>query len=233
MGMRTLNRKTLLMLPLFGHDVEDDEDKKKITGDDKGVEKTGSKKTEEDDEDEDDLSGIEDPKDRRIAELSRESAKRRREKNALKREYEELLSERDTLKNSGATETEQLKAQLQTEKDRNDKLAGSVSKNLLRTAIVENDKYAWHDVSVVIGQLDMVELEIDVDDLVVDGLDAQLKKLAKDKPFLLKKKVSDEDGQQQQNSGSTGNNPRGGRTTDQAVTQREELLRRYKSLQPK
>lgn len=223
--------KTKFLLPLYGAEDPDDDDDD--DDDDKG--KGGKPKgKDDDDDDDDDLSGIEDPKDRRIAELSREAAKRRRERNAEKKAREAAESERDKLANAGKSETDQLKAELEKEKERNNSLTGAVTKNLLRNEILENDKYKWHSVEIVMKELDHDELDVDIDELKVDGLAEQLKKLAKEKPFLLKGKSSENNDDDQGGSGgpgSTGHNPRnGGRRTGGELTQREELLKKYPSL---
>lgn len=235
MGKRTLNRKTLdlealFLAPIFGGEDDDDDDNDdagkggnpKPSGKNKSG--GGNDDDDDDDDDHDDLESITDPKDRRIVELSREAAKKRREKNAEKRRADELQRKLDEKTNSGASAEEQLKAKLQAEKDRNDKLTGTVSNNILKTAIVENEKFKWHDTSVVMGLLDREAMEIDIDDMSVDGLEEQLKKLAKEKPFLLKKKAAGEGG------GSSGFNPRGGNASDEKVASEKTLREKYGSV---
>lgn len=243
MGSRTLNRKSLLALyktPIFGgeekeedEDGEDGEGESKPKPGDRRKPKEGAKSSKDEDEDDEDgedgededLDGL-DPKDRRIIELTREKIKHRKERNAARREKEALQAELDKNNNSGKSEKEQFEALLQAEKDKNDKLTKSVSRNIIRTAIVENDKLTWHDLDVVMGLLDHDLLDIDAEEGVVDGLDDQLKKLAKDKPFLLKKKTGGQ-GSGEDGSGSTGSNPRGGRKTGQEITDRDRLIAKY------
>lgn len=221
--------KSKFLLPLYGAEDPDEDDKEK--GKKKG--KDSEDDDDDDDDDEDDLSKIEDPKDRRIAELSSEAAKRRRERNTERKAREAAEAERDKLANAGKSAEETLKAELEKEKERNSTLTGAVTKNLLRNEILEHDKYKWHDVSLVIKELDHDELEVDIDEMKVDGLTDQLKKLAKEKPFLLKGKSKEDDSDDDQNNGgggtgSTGHNPRnGGRGTGDKVTQREALVKKY------
>lgn len=229
--------KSKFLLPLYGaedpddDDGDDDKDKGKTKSKSKGKDKDDD---DDDDDDEDDLDSIEDPQARRVVELSREAARRRREKNAEKKRADTAEAELEKIRNAGKSSEEQYKAELEKEKERNATLMGAVTKNLLKTSILENDKYSWHDVSTVMKEIDHDELEVDVENLVVDGLDEQLKQLAKKKPFLLKTKSSgkeDEDEGGNGGAGGTGHNPRnGGRRTGGGMAQREDLLKKYPSL---
>lgn len=247
MGMRTLNRKILeddpFLRPLFGADEDEDEDE---DDDDEDVKpkarpKPGDRRRvrtrkDTDDDDEDDLDGIEDPKDRRIAELSRESARRRREKNQEKRRADELETRLTQLENKGKDVTETQANELKTLRESNEKLQQQLQRATVRTAIVNNDSYKWHDVDDIYSKLDLEDIEIDPDTGEVDGLDIQLKNLAKKKPYLLRESdASGGDGNAVGRSGSTGHNPRvsGARSKgrqETAATQRENLVKKYKSL---
>ena len=248
MGMRTLNRKVLeddpFLRPLMGADDPDDEDDdedederpkpKAKPGDRRRV--RVRKDADEDDDDPDDLDGIDDPQQRKIAELSRESARRRREKNAAKKEADELRAEVDRLKNLGKDATETTANELKTLKADNERLQKQLERSAVRTAIVAEDKYKWHDVDDIYSKLDLDDLDIDPETGEVDGLDVQLKSLAKKKPYLLRESdASGGDGDAGTKFGSTGHNPRGtgarskGRQ-ETAAAQREKIVKKYKSL---
>lgn len=247
MGMRTLNRKVLdddpFLRPLFGADRDEDDDDDDEDEKPKGSErpKPGDRRRvrtrkESDDDDEDDLDGIEDPNLRRIAELSRESARRRREKNQEKKRADELQAELDQIKNKGKDENETVQNEMKALREQNDKLQAQLQRQAVRTAIVNNDSYKWHDVDDVYSKLDMEDIDIDPDTGDVDGLEQQLKTLAKKKPYLLREsKASGDNGDAGVRPGSTGQNPRvsGARSKgrqETAATQRENLLKKYKSL---
>lgn len=248
MGMRTLNRKVLeddpFLRPLMGADDPDDEDDdedederpkpKAKPGDRRRV--RVRKDADEDDDDPDDLDGIDDPQQRKIAELSRESARRRREKNAAKKEADELRAEVDRLKNLGKDATETTANELKTLKADNERLQKQLERSAVRTAIVAEDKYKWHDVDDIYSKLDLDDLDIDPETGEVDGLEAQLRSLAKKKPYLLRESdASGGDGDAGTKFGSTGHNPRGtgarskGRQ-ETAAAQREKIVKKYKSL---
>lgn len=249
MGMRTLNRKVLeddpFLRSIFGSDHEDDEDDDDDDVDDVAKSKERPKPGDRrrvrtrrvsDDDDDDDLDGIEDPSLRRIAELSRESARRRREKNQEKKRADELQAELDKIKNSGKSDEEQRNAEIQALTESNTKLQAQLEKSIVRAAIANNSELKWHDLDEVFAKLDIEDLEIDLDSGDVDGLEAQLKSIAKKKPYLLKESSSsDEDNGRGRQPGSTGHNPRGTGARNTGVrgtkaTQRDELMKKYKSL---
>lgn len=231
------------LLPIFGNDPEqedddheEEEETPKPTARTRERKPSRRKRTEEeddDDEDPDDLDGIEDPQQRKIAELSRENAKHRRLKNAERKEKEQLAARLAEMEKAGKTKEEQEQIEIKTLRSENSKLTKYLEKNTLRSAILGNEKYKWYNIDDAIRDLDLDDLDIDLESGEVDGLDSQLKALAKKKPYLLKD-GQDASGDQQggTTSGSrTGYNPRGGqRKKSRDATNTEELLKRYPSL---
>lgn len=234
----------LFLLPIFGRDPEgdvDDDDtdeEEDRTPKPRNRSRTNRRKTEDDDdEDPDDLDGIEDPKERRIAELSRENARRRRERNAERKEKEALAARIAELEKTGKSAEDQIKTEAETLKSENARLQKLMSKSTLRTAISSNDTYKWYNIDDAIRELNMEDLDIDIEHGEVDGLEAQLKKIAKNKPYLLKKsEQQDEDNASGGNQkpggfGRTGINPSGSqRQKSSQLTQREALIKKYRVL---
>lgn len=239
MGKRTLTRRhleDLYLLPLCGADPESDEDEDEDEDEppeDEGRKprskerRKSSKKAsddDDDDDDEDELDKISDPKDRRIVELSRESARRRREKNAEKRRADAAEKERDELKNAGKDEQETLANKLKKSEEENEKHLTRIQNMAVRNAINENDKFKFQNVRLVMRELDYDDLDIDLDTGDVDGLEGQLRKIAKEMPYLVKgKSGSSEQGGK---PAPTGRNPGNGSQAP-AVTEEKELLKKY------
>lgn len=249
MGMRTLNRKVLeddpFLRPLFGADRDEDEDEddeedekpRRTERPKPGDRRRVRTRKDSDDDDDEDLDGIDDPKDRRIAELSRESARRRREKNQEKRRADELEDRLQKLENKGKDDTETTANEIKNLREANEKLTKQLERAAVRTAIVNNDDFKWHDVDDVYSKLDMEDIDIDPDTGEVDGLEQQLKSLAKKKPYLLRESdASGGDDGAGVRPGSTGHNPRGNGARSKgrqetAAAQREKLIKKYPSLQ--
>lgn len=245
MGLKSLNRKALLgiidgkeVMPFWGAEGDG--------GEGEGGNSSGSNagdRDDDDDDDDDDGDGGDssqwDEKDKKIHSLSSEARNRRKALRAAERERDELkrqLEERDGAKK----DTEKhLQGELEKANSRAQKMEGVLRKNLLETHILKDNKITWHDVDVVVAALDLGEIDIDVESGTVEGLSDELKRVAREKPFLVKSKSGsrqnggDDGGSgQQQRRGSTGNNPGGaGHQQNQQVTQRESLLKKYKALQ--
>jgi hypothetical protein len=72
-------------------------------------------------------------------------------------------------------------------------------------------KYDWHDAAALRSFIDRDALELDMDNNTVDGLEAQLKDLAKQKPWLLvSQQESAGEGTPPPAGPATGSHPRGG-----------------------
>lgn len=249
MSKSSLPRLDLLLLPFRGGDNEGGESNEGGQGEGKPAgeggnkpEGKGGKPEDEDDEDDDDLNGITDPNQRRIAELSREAARHRREKNAAKRERDRIQAELDGLKSGKGTEKEQWEAEKAQLLAQLDELKGNTSNAVLRNAVNSPDsKYSWYDVPVVMGLINREAIEIDLEEGVVDGLEAELKRIAKEKPYLVKKgaasgssKNTEGEGEGSGGSGangSTGNQPSGRLSSNDAkAAQRATLVKKYPAL---
>jgi hypothetical protein len=239
MSKSSLPRIDLLLLPFRGGNNDgtdgkngDVDDNSQVTKDGNAGQGTQTQGHEDDDDDDDDFSNITDPNVRRIAELSRESGKHRRERNAARKAAEKLQQELEAIKNAGGSEKDVWEAEKAQWENKYNTLQESTSNILLETAIVREQKYQWYDVPVVMGLVDRKIVEIDLEDRVVDGLEAELKRIAKEKPYLLKKgpagggtRNENEDGQgRTQTSGSTGSHPNNRASTNDAKAARRAQL---------
>lgn len=238
MGLKSLKQKSKILgiidgvevTPFWGAEGEAGGEPAATTG-------TGGDSDDDDDDEEDDDSDQWDEKDKKIHSLSTEAKNRRKALRAAERERDALkrqLEERDGAKK----DTEKhLQTELEQVTQRATKMEATLRKNLLETSILKDDKLTWHDVDVVISALSLEDIDIDVESGTVEGLSEELKRVAKEKPFLVKAKAgSRKDGEssnggQRQQTGSTGINPGGaGRQQDQQVAQRDKLLGKYKAL---
>lgn len=151
-------------------DLEDDGSDGASDGDDLG------------DDDDDSSDGLD---------LAAELKKVRREAKKTKRELQaalELLDEASAYEGNDDEDPEVSELREDNAKMRK-LLAGAYIKSKLEefTDDKGNKRWTWEDKDVVFALLDKSELEVDVEDGTIDGLEEQLEELAKKKPFLLKK----------------------------------------------
>lgn len=234
--MKSVDELELYLLPIFGAEEDEDEDEDEGEGAPKVKPSPGTmKKTvkkvvkkvddddDDDDDDEDDLSHIEDPKDRRIAELSRENGKRRRAARETAKELKRIQDEAKAAENAKKPETDRLQSTVAEQAATIEALEKRVSASVLRSAIMEHDKFTWHDIGSVLHEINFEDLDIDTEAGAVDGLEDELKRIAKAKPFLVKKRAGGTGGTRQ-----TGSNPGGGdQTRPPVVTDKEALRKKY------
>jgi hypothetical protein len=98
-------------------------------------------------------------------------------------------------------------------KAENDKLKGLLEGKFLIWSIATDKKHEWQDPEDVVKFIKSDEINIDVDAETVEGLDLALKRIAKDKPYLLVPKQDDQ--QQRPPSGSHPAGSRPGGTADE------------------
>ena len=187
----TVLRKGIADLFAFGGD-NDGEELEPIapvpSRDSKG--KFSSKSSEEDDDEDDDDEYINDPKDRKLRKLSRESNRRRIANRELKEELsskeQEIAELRAELKKADRLQ----KSYDKLVKDHGDQQA-TVRRMAIRRAIEsdtpeEGQKRSWYDVNMVEQLLKKDELAVDLNDFSVGGIQEQLNAIAEEKPFLVK-----------------------------------------------
>ena len=182
----------------------------------------------EDDED-DETEHIKDPKDRKILKLSRENRNRRRRERELETEKAALADELQAQKDGDATDAGKWQRKHSTLETKYKELEAKAKNGAIRTAVVSNSDYKWHDVDMVLDLLDRDQLAVDLDDGSVGGLEDQLKVIAKKKAFLLKSTSGAPGG----NNGRTGSAPQSSATGtrgQEAASTETELLDTFPAL---
>lgn len=149
----------------------------------------------DDDDDEDDY--INDPKDRRIRKLSRESNRRRIANRTLRsqlQEKEEEIAElRGELKNAEKLQRSFEKLKNEHESQQNTVRRMAIRRAIESDAVEEGKPRSWYDVNMVEGLLKDEELSVDLNDFSVGGLKEQLDAIAAEKPFLVKASETPDD----------------------------------------
>ena len=105
----------------------------------------------------------------------------------------------------------------------NNKLKALMDGKFLVWSIDTDKKYQWQNAEDVRAFIKDDEINIDVDKGQIDGLDLALKRIAKEKPYLLVPKEND----QQQQRGPSGAHPNGSKSGD-VVVEQKRLGAKYK-----
>jgi len=168
--------------------------------------------------------GAEGEKNPRIKELSDENARRRvsekdaKDQLAAAQARIKEFEDKDKSEIDKATgKVEELTTQITTLSDDNTGLR-------LENALLKDTSHSWKDLDAVVRMIDLSDVKIEDGD--VTGLADALKKLAKDKPYLLEDKEDDGSGEGKPPAGAppkTKNN--------QGQTSREALVNKYRALQ--
>lgn len=192
--------------PIFGGDGERQEVPKDDDGDeqkDNGQQSTDTDQDDSQDSDEaDSQDSGDDDSDSGNADLEAELDRLKRERIALKGQVTKLQTAQNKAKGDrdAAIERDELKSE-------NAKLKGVIDTKLLEWAIDTNSKFKWVDSEDVVKAIDRDAINIDLDNGDIDGLDLELKRIAKKKPHWLQK---DEEQEEQQAPPRSGSHPFGG-----------------------
>lgn len=135
----------------------------------------------------------------------------------IKRENIKLKKQLDKQRTTQRTRTRtdnKAKSEYAKLEAKHNKAMAFIDKELLKTAIkgqeivIKGQKYEWHDVDDVSALLDRTNIIIDLEAAEVQGLDVELKRIAKKKPHLLRKvDGDDEDEQPEQQRRQSGGHP--------------------------
>lgn len=146
------------------------------------------------------------------------------------------IDKHKTTKATETKETNKAQAEMAKIKERNDKLERFMETSYLENAILKDKKYSWHNIEDVRAFIDKSAIRLDLETGKVEGLDLQLKAIAKSKPYLLNTttttSTSNSDGAQgsgagdQQQHGS-GSHPFGTGTRT-SVQDRQKIIDKYK-----
>lgn len=190
--------------------------------------KTDDKEQEEQNDDKSDDSGSDDKSDDSGSDDKSSGPSAEDQLDEERRKNLNLQRQLDAEKAKGAKAEEDVDAAKDRDKEkaRADKLQSVLDKNFLKWSIDSNKKYEWADPSDIPMYIKPDEIRIDLDKEEIEGLDLALKRIAKEKPHLLKPKEDDEE-QDDKGRGPSGTHPRGGRT-DQGDTEDDAIRRQFK-----
>jgi hypothetical protein len=119
---------------------------------------------------------------------------------------------------------ERLEADLTDERKVVETLRATNAKLAITNAIIMDTRYSWHDPEMVAQQLNPDVVKV-ADDGKVEGIANELKRVAKDHEFLLKKETKPGPPGQQQPSGPTGFQPgQGGATQGDSISADQKVL---------
>jgi hypothetical protein len=93
--------------------------------------------------------------------------------------------------------------------ERADKLQSVLDNQFLKWSIATNSQYQWNDPADVQVFIKSDEINIDLETGEVEGLDLALKRIAKEKPYLLKKNNRDDDDEGRRGPSGQGGQGRG------------------------
>lgn len=166
----------------------------------------------------------------RERELAAEARKRRiqaRDERERADRAERALQE---LKDKDKPEVDKLNSRVAELETTNTKLTEDLAQARLHNAFLSDNTHEWHDPADALRLADLSEVEVD-EDGKAHGLKEALKKLAKEKPHLLKvakkKSAEREDDSDDEDEAPTGYSPNGRGNKDKSKLNREKLLRKY------
>lgn len=193
-------------------------------------------------EDKTDFSGITDEKDRRIAELSDESARKRITIRELKAEIDGLKKDVDKANRRGTKDEISEEARTKIEgplQEKIDKVTKGSLKVALENAILREsikdgaDRRIWFDPSDVFSNIDLDSIEFDPESGTIEGIAEELNRIATAKPHLVKekgkaKKKADDDDEGRR-KGASGRQPGGAGSQRHGMekSRRQELGQKY------
>lgn len=165
-----------------------------------------------------------------IAKLLRENNEAKANLSAFQKEKEEREAAEEEARRATASKEENLTKDVDRLSKENESLTLVNNRNLVELAILRNNKYQWHDPNLIAPLIDRSVIKLDATTGKVDGIEDELKRIAKDHPFLLKGKDKNEDnngGGSSLNAGRpSGGVPTGGGDGSKA-TKRQQLEKRF------
>lgn len=147
----------------------------------------------------------------------------------LQRERDEAAERMAEAAAEYADESDRVAAERDSYKEKYEKLKELMSSSYIDNAILRQTKFDFHDVEAVRAFLDQSKIRLDLDTGKIDGMEEQLRKIAKERPYLVKQP---EDQSPATNftpppGPGTGNHPYGG-TVSQKETDRKKLGSKYR-----
>lgn len=226
-----LNRPTGLLVLVGAEDEPDADADLDEDGDDEEDDDDDADADDDDDEEDDD-----DPdgkskkskklgeKDQQIADLTAEVARHKKRRAAGEERITRLVEENRQLKANGSSDDELKKTNTEVTQER-DALKTDNSKLVVENAFLKSNTISWKDPEAALKLADLSDVTFE--DGHADGLAAALRKLAKEKPYL----VADKPGTKPAGR-KTGDKPapKGRRTEAQKQAEEKKLLDRYPAL---
>ena len=171
-----------------------------------------------------------------IEKLIQDNAAAQAEISAYQTEKQEREAAQEEAERATRSKEENLEKDVQRLSEENGQLKIVNERNLLDLAIFRNKSYQWIDEGDVAALLDRSGIKIDAAKGTITGIDEALKKLAKDKPHLLKQKENENNGGGNGGLGTgfqggmpSGGTPSGGNDGSKA-TKRQQLENRFSVL---
>lgn len=233
--------------PIFGaeEDGDGDGDGDGQGGNGEGGQGSGGNGDGDGDDEGTDFSGIDDPKDRRIAELSDEAAKRRRKLRETKSQYDTQIADlnkqikelqkaqKSGQENQGISDEEREEIEA-PHLERMQKMEATMRRQAIESAILAESqaegakRRVWHSTQNVYSQIDLDAIDFDPESGTIEGVTEELDRIAREQSFLVKEKgkakstkEKDENGGGRQ--GPSGRQPGGaGRTVAHGMDQQRE-----------
>lgn len=145
------------------------------------------------------------------------------------KELEDLRKFKKEQEDAKLSADEKLTRSLDETTAERDSLKSVVNKQAIQLAFLSNNDVTWHETDTALSLVDLSEVEVDPKTGEVKDpakVKAAIKKLATDKPYLVKKNDIDEDTRQ---FGPTGNPPQR-KQGGEKVNERQRLLNKYPAL---
>lgn len=140
---------------------------------------------------------------------------------------EKRLREMDDAEKS---ELEKAQRDLQVATERAERAEAEALRARMEKELLKYPGYTWHDPDAVLTLVDMDLIDVDEETGKIKGVREALKKLATEKPYLLKGKASEGEKKEDPGAGqkvASGHNPAGNQPDDKNK-RRQELMKRYK-----
>lgn len=179
------------------------------------------------DDEEEDLSGL---TTRELRRLYKDAIKNKKITNS---ELEELRTKVEAQERAESSDLENAQRDIDKLTKERDKFKKIVGDNAVIMGILTYTKFTFHDPRIVANLVNAEEISIDYETGKVDGLEAELARIAKDKDFLVKSAAKERDSKRNEtgSSGSTGSKPGQGVSTKVNVNQEKaDLVARYPAL---
>jgi hypothetical protein len=222
------------MWPVLGAADDDDKDDDADKDDDKDEEDDDDSSDDADDADDDDTDDGKKPKglNARIKALEDEKERHYKKRKQAEKELEELRAFKKEKDEEGLSEADKAKKAAEETTARERRQAAELQELKRERAFLVANDIDWHDREDALRAIDWDEVEVSEDGKVDrKSLKAELKRLAKAKPWLVKKAESsdddeDEDGKKDKPSAGSMN----GKKKGKKEPSREELAKKFPAL---